>query len=328
MHGIFGIGCLAAALTAASIPAFGSTWNEPWHDEVLRTADTFLLAKVVDNRQGRKCELEVLEHLAGDPVDGDVTVQGYHRLVDDPGNGCPLTHGERYYLFLQQDGKRYRMPTPTTGFAFLSPDDQVIATYRHSYHKARVSRQVYEATMPLLFRAVHGLHFDRAALDRFVSEQLSDGPVVPDVAGGPGSEPDADTMAAFFRQHAALESIHFVGGEDHLTRLSPFLQIDNFHFQVAAVRALGGIGTAAAREGLWQFLQGDGDDFANVVAILELGRLGATEHCDRLAEYRSEASDAETGFGGDLMDPRLGTVFPHSVRSAVDDFLAAHCHSG
>ena len=87
--------------------------------------------------------------------------------------------------------------------------------------------------------------------------------------------------------------------------------------QISAVRALSRIATEPARARLFAFLTGDGTNFAKVMAVWGLRRLGAREYLDKLAAFLAKAPEAETGFGGSIMDPRVGTRFPRSVKAAV-----------
>ena len=64
--------------------------------------------------------------------------------------------------------------------------------------------------------------------------------------------------------------------------------------------------------------------FAKVMAVWGLKRLGAREHAGRLRKYAATAKAAgeKCGFGGNIMDPRVGTSFPGTVKDAIDALLA------
>jgi len=56
---------------------------------------------------------------------------------------------------------------------------------------------------------------------------------------------------------------------------------------------------------------------AAVVAVLLLKEIGAHQMKARLQAYSSHASEEKTGLGIALMDPRIGTRFPSSLKEAV-----------
>ena len=43
----------------------------------------------------------------------------------------------------------------------------------------------------------------------------------------------------------------------------------------------------------------------------------------RLQELVPTMAEVETGFGGDIMDPRIGTAFPHTVKKAAEALVEA-----
>src|SRR5262249_41630705 len=45
------------------------------------------------------------------------------------------------------------------------------------------------------------------------------------------------------------------------------------------------------------------------------------EYLPKLREFAKTAPDAETGFGGNIMDPRVGTRFPGSVKVACEQLV-------
>ena len=103
--------------------------------------------------------------------------------------------------------------------------------------------------------------------------------------------------------------------------LDAFLKHPGYHVQISAVRALSRIDTKAARERLFAFLTGEGEGFAKVMAVWGLKRLDAREFRSRLEAFYPNAPTEETGFGGNIMDPRVGTSFPDSVKHAVGQLI-------
>ena len=152
MRGIlkFAIGsflCLFPSLTLAT------TWDEPWHERVLREADSFVKAQVVKNENGKQLELKMLKQLAGADVPSEFTVDRFWllKLTSVSGGHGPefrLTPGSTCYMFIKNNasGNNWSLPTPTTGFAKIEGEN-IVATYRHNYHQALVSQALYEPTM-------------------------------------------------------------------------------------------------------------------------------------------------------------------------------------
>lgn len=239
-----------------------------------------------------------------------------------------LAARERYYLFLwrTEDGG-WSLPTPTAGFAHERPDGLIQATYRHSYHQGLVPRELYEETQAAIFRARHGEPAPAALVARLADELL---------AKPPDGLPDDPTDEAnlFFRQHAALETVFHLGWgevppERALALLEPFLQSDVWHVQVSAVRALERVPGREARTRMMRFLRARGrSGFAQVMAVWALRRANARGLREELQRLAGEASDEEVGFGGSIMDPRVGTRFPRSVKDALEELVAEWAEEG
>ena len=82
------------------------------------------------------------------------------------------------------------------------------------------------------------------------------------------------------------------------------------------------IDTPAARARLFAFLTEDREGFAKVMAVWGLRRLDAREFLERLVAFIPNAATEKTGFGGSIMDPRVGTRFPASVKAAAEELVA------
>ena len=61
--------------------------------------------------------------------------------------------------------------------------------------------------------------------------------------------------------------------------------------------------------------------FAKVMCVWGLKRLNAKGMISRLEAYLKTGADQETGFGGNIMDPRVGTYFPESVKASIKELL-------
>jgi len=304
-------------------PGRAATWDEPWQDDVIRKADTLVKAEVLAN-DGKSVNIKVVETLAGAAVPETATVEGFSLLrlssftLADEETKFPFKKGQSYYFFLtkQKGGKTWAVATPTAGYARLE-DGNVYATYRHSFHQALVPQELYETTMKAIFLKTHGKEVDADALRKTLLPILKQAP-----QGPPKDAKEKDQARRFFEQHAALETLAYFAGADDLKLLEPYLKCDDYHVQISAVRALGGIDSREARERLLAFLEGDGKGFAKVMAVWALKRQNARDCLPKLKELQPKAPVDRVGFGGNLMDPRIGTHFPGSVKSAIDALVA------
>jgi hypothetical protein len=191
----------------------------------------------------------------------------------------------------------------------------VAATYRHSYHKALVPEDIYEQTMQAIFNGIKGRPYNVEATVAFVRSQLSMS------VASLGN--DEGMNKRFFLQHVALEVFYFLGKGAELAQLIPFVQSDSYHVQISACRAVSAVDSPASREVLMKFIEGKGDGFAKVMCVWGLKRLNAREMIPRLRTFLKSGEEQETGFGGDIMDPRVGTYFPDSVKASIRALLDA-----
>ena len=316
---------VAGFLLLAPLSAYGTTWDEPWMDEVLRDADSFVKIKVVESKP-EQLTARVTKRLAGARTPEEIRVVGFS-LLQIGSTTAGIKNSElamgfnpqlEYYLFLKKGKKEgeYLIATPTTGWAKIIKSG-VNATYRHSYHQAIVSEDVYETTMTAIFARIHGEKIDETKVRAFMKEQLSQEPALVEKSQG-----DKDVIAKFCLQHAALETFRYLGREEDLPRIDPFLKADDFHVQISAVRAISRITSDGVKKRLIEFIEADRRGFAKVMAVWGLEDLDAREMEARLKKFVNEGKDEETGFGGNLMDPRVGTHFPKSVKTAVERLLA------
>jgi hypothetical protein len=228
----------------------------------------------------------------------------------------PFAPGQVYYLFIKESEKAntYQIPTPTSGWARLQGTD-VAATYRHSLHKALVPEEIYEKTMQAIFNGAKGQPYDTDFIERFTKEQLTQS-----VAAL--SQEDSAMTKRFFLQHVALESVYHLGKGADLALLTPFTESDDYHVQISACRAVSRIESPGAKELLMKFIEGkNGVGFAKVMCVWGLKRLNAKGMIPRLEAFVKTGADQETGFGGDIMDPRVGTYFPESVKASIKGLL-------
>ena len=302
-----------------------ATWDEPWHEDVVRGADTFVKVKVLENEKGKKVTAKVLDRVAGGAIPDQLAIDAYYALGlkttfvrgkdGDDELHFRLRKDNEYYLFLKpsDQGGSFALATPTAGWANVT-DTGVIATYRHSCHLCLVPEAIYRDTQKAIFQSLHGSKHDDAAMQKFLREWLTKPP------GELGD--DAEKSKVFFCQHAALECFYYFGKPDDVGLLEPFLTNDTQHAQISAVRALSRVDSPKTRERLFAFLTGGGCDFAKVMAVRALRRLDARDYLARLEQFVPKAPTDEVGFGIGIMDPRIGTQFPKSVKAAVEELVA------
>ena len=299
--------------------ALATTWDEPWHERVVKEADSFVKVQVVNNENGKQLALKTLKQIAGASVPTEFTVDRFWllQLTSSSGGHGPefrLAPGGAFYMFVKKNstGANWALPTPTAGYAKVE-GESIVATYRHSYHMALVSQTLYEPTMTSIFQFLHSQPYDTQFIEQLFKQQLTVPPQ--DVTDDVKSE----QSQRFFAQHVALECFYYFGTEKDYGLLEPFLLQDGYHVQISAVRALSAVKTEKAGQRLVEFIRGKGNSFAKVMAVWGIRRLNAKDRLPALLEYIGKAPDEEAGFGGNIMDPRVGTHFPSSVKAAVEE---------
>ena len=297
-----------------------TTWDEPWMEVVIKDADAFVKADVTENRpDGFKATL--LKHLAGENVSKEFKVTGFSLLhfssYSAKEDVFRFNPDLDYYLFLKKGKKegQYLIATPTTGWAIIISEG-VNATYRHSYHQALVPEDVYEESMSAIFKKLHNEKVKSDTIIAYIEKHLSKEPALPSKSDG-----NEDVLKKFFLQHVALELFRYFGTAEKIDLIDPYLSTDDYHVQISAVRAIGRINTNDSKRRLIEFIESDRVGFAKVMAVWGLERLNAVEYKGHLNAFLKNGKDEETGFGNSIMDPRVGTHFPRSVKAAVEDLL-------
>lgn len=298
-----------------------TTWNEPWHEQVMNISDSFIKVRITEV-QPSSCKADVLKLLGGVKVPERIELAGYSGLTISSTSGgagelrLPFQAGEIYYLFVKKNSAtdKYQIPTPTAGWANIQAGN-VRATYRHSYHKALVPEDIYVKTMQAIFEDTKGRPYEAELIKAFVKEQLNFSVAVL-------TEGNQAVNQRFFLQHVALETFYYLRQGVDLPMLIPFLESEGFHVQISACRAVSVIDSPASRELLMKYIEGKGGGFAKVMCVWGLKRLKAKEMTARLQAFIKNGADQETGFGGSIMDPRIATFFPDSVKAAVNSLLS------
>lgn len=293
--------------TLLSTTSNATTWNEPWADKVIKEASSFVLAKVISTDHEKGIKIFILRTVSGIELKDTILISNFYFLsvMSTSGGHGPEFHTspvDSCYFFIKQNAKQqYCIATPTTGFDYVS-DGEVSATFRHSYHQASVPVAVYEKAMLAVFNNYHNMSYDKGWVENFVMENLDK------VPAGFGK----DEIKTFFLQHVALECVYHLKLKIKETLVLPFLNDKkNFHNQVSAARAMRAFDTETNKQ---ELLKAIGDttrrDFVRVICVWSLAELNPKEYKTQLHQLEKTASDEWDGFGGNIMDPRVGTHFP------------------
>ncbi|WP_395745575.1 HEAT repeat domain-containing protein [Prosthecobacter sp.] len=316
---------MKSSLTASAFlllsfgPAAATTWDEPWQKQIIENSDALVRVKIVKSSPSR-VEFAVIKQVAGEKLGEKGSLVGFSMLnfgsYSVKEDVFELSPKIEYYLFVKKAEKKgeYLLPTPTSGFA-ATRKGTTTATYRHSHHQALVSDADYEMTMAAIFKELKHEKPDLGLVRKYIAEQLAQKPAdIPE-------DPKDEEFGRFCRQHVALETLYYLGGAD-LAQLEPFLKHQNWHVQTSAVRALGRMPRAESLERLLAFIADpERAGFPKVMAVWALRDLNATEAAPKLREMLKSTKDEETGFGGNIMDPRVATSFPASVHGAIEQVL-------
>lgn len=301
------------------VTSWATTWDEPWRSEVIENATSFGLY-LVESAEGPTVTLTKVRHLAGKPTPETLELSGYStlRLGSESSHDwqARLDSGSKYYLFLggsASDG--WGLPTPTAGADLLQPDGIVQATYRLSVHKAAVRAEIYELTQVCLFQVLHGR---KCALDEvraFVDDTLSQ-PVAE-------LSPDASPATArrFFHQHAALETAAMLDLEVREEDFARYFASDFFHVQISALRYLASSPRPTRYREIAEFVCDDTKHpLSRGFGVLFLDRADARSAAETLKGCLDRL-DGEPMSLVRLMDPRIGTYFPHNLEDSVRELV-------
>jgi hypothetical protein len=336
---------LVSAILLGGAVTHAATWDEPFHRDVVLGADSFGLFETV-NVTPFTATFKRIRTLAGADTGETAVVDGFYESIAPatsstrPGQTYDdewtlrFRGGRRYYLFLKRapasganalrapgatpamGGESWRIATPTGGFAELQADGSVIATFRHSLHQALVDAPTFELLQTCAFDALHQARPCSPGVQTFIDAQLATTPA--SLAGAPS----AAELESFFKQHAALETAYLIGHAIDPGRLEPFLRAPFFHTQVSAVRALARSQAPDRNTRLATFVMDEErDPLARVFAVAMIRELRAVELKDRLAAYLPTASAQTVSLGAQVMDSRIGTLFPASVRHALERLM-------
>ncbi|MXN90664.1 hypothetical protein GR160_05450 [Flavobacterium sp. Sd200] len=284
-----------------------TTWDEPWQDEIIKKSQHFIYAKVISATDSLVV-VEVQKSF-GKSIKGKIIIDSFFllNLCSSSGGHSPefmFEKGQEGYFFLKQTEKgSYAIPTPTSGFDLLS-DDKVHATYRHTYHKAAVDKEIYELTYTAIWNYFHDIKIDKVPLMKLIDEYLAKPPA--------GFE--EDEVNIFYKQHVVLETVFLLDIELNINVLKKFIECDNYHSQISAARALSILKTKEAKNYMIYYLKKkEGNIFAQTMIVWGLWEVDPKI----LLDIKDELSKDETGFGGNIMDPRVCTYVPSPFEAIV-----------
>lgn len=290
------------------------TWNEPWQKEIIKNSDYFVLAKVLKNNKGKGVTIKIIKSFGNQKIDGNLLINGFSQLemMSSSGQGLPLNFkkNQKIYFFLKkkEDGN-YAIPTPTSGFAEVGKNNKVYATYRHSYHRALVPIKIYEKTYTEIWNYYKTGKFDLKKVSSFIEDLIAKEP-----AGFEDNE-----IKTFFLQHVAMETAFLLDIEIDINKIKKFVYQNNFHSNISALQLMGNSRSEVSKEFLYNYVMNDSNEsFQKIIAIWSLSKIGDKIYISKLIANIEKLSDENAEFGGNIMDPRVGTYLP-SPKSAVEN---------
>ena len=298
-----------------TVKTFATTWNEPWADKVIKEANYFVLADILSYNDST-VKIKITKQLGGDKIPTEIEITCFYMLEltsISGGHGAEFMFSKNIknsYFFIKKNSRdEYCIATPTAGWDYVR-DGNVCATYRHSYHQALIPIDIYEMTMTAIFNHYHQLPYDKKKITNFIDKQLSKKP-----AGFEENE-----INTFFLQHVSLELIYHLRLEGYYKQIIPFFNDNsNFHNRVSASRALTAYNDKNTKNLLLnKIATNKEDDFTTVICIWTLKEFKPTEMKPDLQKLIEKSSTKENGFGGNIMDPRVGTYFPNVKEALID----------
>jgi hypothetical protein len=288
------------------------TWDEPWQKEIIQKSEYFILGKI-SKIDSLGVHVAVQQNFGTEQISDSLLIDGFSmlNLASASGQGIyfDFEEGETHYLFItKRENGNYAIPTPSSGFAKLDEENNVYATYRHSYHQALISKDIYELTYKAIWNYYKKVDFDKKSLQNFIDTYIDKAP-----AGF-----DENEIKTFFLQHAALETAYLLDIPIDFEKIQKFAISDNFHSRISSVQLMSLTNKENVKEFLLDFIQSEKtENFEKVIAIWSLQRMNDENYLKKLKEIANKLSDEETGFTSNLMDPRIGTQFPSPKQAAL-----------
>lgn len=305
------LGILIVFFFTAKLKA--ETWNEPWQKEIIQKSQFFILGKVIEN-DGKNAKISVEKKFGNEQIPNEIVIDNYFFFQLTSGSGHEIHNNlekavSYYFLLTKNKNNNYSLPTPTSGFAEINEDKKVRATYRHSYHQALISQDIYEMTYKNIWSYYKYKTFDNNQINQFINLQIGK------KAAGFSEEEISD----FYLQHSALETAYLLDLTPSIEQVFKFAKSENFHLRVSALQLMGNYNTKQSNDFLLNSVKNKNvDNFEKVIAIWAIKKSNDKEYIKELKLLEKSLSTEETGFGGNIMDPRVGTYFP-DPRQAVED---------
>lgn len=287
------------------------TWDEPWQKEIIQKSDYFVLGKVTEVND-HSLKIQIIKNIGKSKIENEIIIDDFFmlHLTSSSGHGVhfEFENGETAYFFLQKNKNgNYSLPTPTSGFALVDEENNVSATYRHSYHQALISQEIYEFTYLNIWHYYKKKKYKKNKISEFIKAQLEIEPA--------GFEDDE--INQFFLQHVALETAYLLNLSPDFNLVMKFANSDNYHSRISAIQLLGIYNSTQSKEFLFSTLNNDKfTDFEKVIAIWALKKTDDKNYISKVKNLSDSLSDESNGFGGNIMDPRVGTYFPSPKEAA------------
>src|SRR5690606_7803493 len=96
-----------------------------------------------------------------------------------------------------------------------------------------------------------------------------------------------------------------------------FANSENYHSRISAIQLMGNINSTECKDFLFTTLTNEKfTNFEKVIAVWALKKIGDEKYIEKIKKIKDNLSDEEDGFGGNIMDPRIGTYFPSPKQAA------------
>src|SRR3982750_1471242 len=115
--------------------SFATTWDEPWANQVIKEATSFVLAKVVSSNPEKAIKIRIIKTLGGNSLTDTIFISNFYLLdlcSSSGGHGAEFiteTVDSCYFFLKKNDQGQYCIATPTTGFDYVN-ENHVMATFR------------------------------------------------------------------------------------------------------------------------------------------------------------------------------------------------------
>lgn len=308
------------ALFFLSFNLCAHTWDEPWHKTVVSNATTLALYEVVQNK-GDSLTLKLKKHIAGEKTKEKIDVSTFHLYGVMSSSSVADHHnfhyeiGQLVYAYLKGSDQGFSIATPTAGIDGILDDGNVAATFRHTLHKTLLEPEQYEIAQQCIFESLHNGSCEQQVITRFIEPLIQRVAVL-------SPQATKEDYNLFFKQHAALETSYLIGHSLSSELLNPYLESDFFHVQVSAVRALSVSQIPGKQNQLLEYaLNQEKEAIARIMAIIMLNEIGAYNQAEELENQLPNLSQEEVSMADNIMDPRIGTWYPSSVKAAAEWFI-------